>query len=833
MTVDGTPASSIAAVDANARNLYRRARASGPDFGEIATVVRSLHTVLKHLRVEAEDPDSLLNSNQRESSVYARQLTPIVEDCDFTLKQLDTILEKYGLVDSSGDDAERGQANATGNGHARAIKGMEDRERDMVALIRTKLANQKTNIDIFLDTVQLHNPSRAPRPLDLENTDDRQLNSIKDKVDAIASRLFRRRGSGANSENEEDMWQQFCSELVAEGFSSEVLRKNKEVLRAYIRELDSNGLLDNGSPPSVRGLLDQRPHAPYPPYPMDSSAPPPVAITPASYPSHGDDMSPKEMVGPNLENEKFMPSLKYERRQPEQSPHQHNPYAPYPSQQLQGYQAPPPPVPHMSNQSTGLSYEPYSSESDSDSSSNQQWALISTRDLMALDRRQADHLAAQMNGLHLQPALMPPNYNASPGTSPNNRYLPAPQPLHPIQIPQAAPYPPDHQLSSSPQTQALMGLSPRYVPPLPPYMSSPTSSQMGMTPPPAYGTSPTPASAMPQRYSKLAPDSHGQEIPLEAKWTKISRRLVSLEVLDKAGFRYEARPEFVAVLGTLSREEIQELARQSAAVRSSRGGLSGAARAPNPPYPDEKHRSNGKRAVSDSDSDSDSLCDESDTSDDDDSQGYNKERYKPRHHRGDEKEGKDEKGTKVYPFIVPPPSSNNESKASPASTVQPKPILKNKNENRVRFDKDGPREISPGEASGERHHRSSRDDRDRDGHRRRDGDRHRRRDRGDRDRSRERDRDHRDRHRDPDREHRRHRSDRGERARGDRYRDRDRDRERERDRERDERERDYPQDRRDDKRTKKRVWGETLGAVGIGGAAASLLSVLTEAATGL
>ena len=227
MTVDGTPASSIAAVDANARNLYRRARASGPDFGEIATVVRSLHTVLKHLRVEAEDPDSLLNSNQRESSVYARQLTPIVEDCDFTLKQLDTILEKYGLVDSSGDDAERGQANATGNGHARAIKGMEDRERDMVALIRTKLANQKTNIDIFLDTVQLHNPSRAPRPLDLENTDDRQLNSIKDKVDAIASRLFRRRGSGANSENEEDMWQQFCSELVAEGFSSEVLRKNK------------------------------------------------------------------------------------------------------------------------------------------------------------------------------------------------------------------------------------------------------------------------------------------------------------------------------------------------------------------------------------------------------------------------------------------------------------------------------------------------------------------------------------------------------------------------------------------------------------------------------
>jgi len=32
---------------------------------------------------------------------------------------------------------------------------------------------------------------------------------------------------------------------------------------------------------------------------------------------------------------------------------------------------------------------------------------------------------------------------------------------------------------------------------------------------------------------------------------------------------------------------------------------------------------------------------------------------------------------------------------------------------------------------------------------------------------------------------------------------------------------------------KKKAWGETLGAVGIGGAAASLLGVLAEAAVGM
>lgn len=229
MTLDSTSVSSISALAATARNLFRRAKISGPDFSDVAAVVRSLHTVIKHLRAEAEDPDSLLNSSQQESSVYARQLTPIVEDADFTLKQLDTILEKYGSYpsDYSNEDGENVRRDMPNGG-----KQIEDRERDMVQLIRTKLANQKTNIDIFLDTVQLHNPSRQHRPVDLKHTDDKQQNSIKDKIDAVAQRLFQRRARARASgdiaeESEEEMWQQFWAELVKEGFSSDVLRKHK------------------------------------------------------------------------------------------------------------------------------------------------------------------------------------------------------------------------------------------------------------------------------------------------------------------------------------------------------------------------------------------------------------------------------------------------------------------------------------------------------------------------------------------------------------------------------------------------------------------------------
>lgn len=649
-------------------------------------------------------------------------------------------------------------------------------------------------------------------------------------------------------------------------------------MRAYIRELDSNGLLD-GKTPSVRGLLDQRPpqgrgnsaYAPqqyvaYPEVPAygshqpqhygSSPLPPPVSITPASYPSssRGDAMSPKEMVSPNMDNEKFPPGVKLERRQPEQGPYHHDDArsptrAGYNTQFPQGQQhrGPPPPPASVPMQ---MSYERYSSDSSSESGStdSQQLALISTRDIIDLDQHTADNLAARMGGLQLSPALPPSNYGISPGTSPSGRYLPPPVAPLPVET----------------QSNDFLNVAPRYAPPLPTYGASPTSTMM--SPPPPYtstdaqGTAPIPipssapsaqggfppsaSAAGTQRYSRLRPDSQGSDIPLEAKWTRIKRSLVSPEVLTRAGVRFEARPEFVAILGVLTKEQIAEYARQSADVRARRGRGYSDARY-KPVYTDEEKRSmNGQktsRHQPDSDSETNSediIWDESDTSDSDsrDRSGASTDKYIPRSYRRRRNRGdstsstipeepdfedkEDRKGHKVYPVIV-------EEKTSPAATAQPKPILKNRNENHVRFEEDGPREVSPGELERERERRERRErrrsekgrDPDR---RRRDRDReHDRADRTDRDRDRERDRDVRDKDKDKDKKER------------DRHRERDRDREHHSSNTRSHRDRDRDRDEaRDRRRAKKSVWGETLGAVGIGGAAASLLGVLTEAAAG-
>ena len=202
---------SVESVDALARQLYRRARNAGTDFVDLAIALRNLQTALRHLDAEAGDPDSLLcqsgpASSESWDSVYARQLRSLVEDSDFALKQANTLLEKHGESPGSGpDSAERA------------------RKTD---LIRGDVISQTLKIDIFLDTVQLHNPTNTQSVL--ENVDSQQMDTIKNKVDAIATRLFReRKGQSPTEADQEELWRSFKSELEREGFSPEVLRRNK------------------------------------------------------------------------------------------------------------------------------------------------------------------------------------------------------------------------------------------------------------------------------------------------------------------------------------------------------------------------------------------------------------------------------------------------------------------------------------------------------------------------------------------------------------------------------------------------------------------------------
>ncbi|KAK8176398.1 hypothetical protein BC567DRAFT_89299 [Phyllosticta citribraziliensis] len=63
----------------------------------------------------------------------------------------------------------------------------------------------------------------------------------------------------------------------------------------------------------------------------------------------------------------------------------------------------------------------------------------------------------------------------------------------------------------------------------------------------------------------------GKDIPPDARWTKIDRRLVNPEALEEAKERFEERMDCVIVLRVLTKDEIQVLADRTREIREGRG----------------------------------------------------------------------------------------------------------------------------------------------------------------------------------------------------------------------------------------------------------------------
>lgn len=188
----------IDAVDAYARTLFLRTR-QNLDLHDVTDAVRQIHVALRHLRIEAADPDSLLASHD---SIYSRQLRPLVDSCANTLGRLEDALEEHD----------------EGEGHD------DGRDSDAAGLrtARIRLRGEKASLDGFLDAVQLQKSKAAATV----NTDEGTLERIQDKVDEVAKRVFSRRDSGFE-DDEDHVWKEFKAELEKEGFSSVVLRKHR------------------------------------------------------------------------------------------------------------------------------------------------------------------------------------------------------------------------------------------------------------------------------------------------------------------------------------------------------------------------------------------------------------------------------------------------------------------------------------------------------------------------------------------------------------------------------------------------------------------------------
>ena len=225
----GASPSDIIIVVTFCKALYRKCRDAGGEYDEISREVRGLHTVLRHLKYEVEAPESPLNKDR---SIWGRQLAPIIGDCDFTLRNLDELIVKYGRLSSNG-----GGSPTTPRVLWDKIR-FGSNEMDQLGGIRVKLISHKTSLTLFLDTIQLHQSGKMATRLDNYGG---QLDVILDKVDHIAERMTQRTGSMMTSyeDDNKEVWKQFRRELVAEGFSSDVLQQHK----VSLLNLDDDGVV--------------------------------------------------------------------------------------------------------------------------------------------------------------------------------------------------------------------------------------------------------------------------------------------------------------------------------------------------------------------------------------------------------------------------------------------------------------------------------------------------------------------------------------------------------------------------------------------------------------
>jgi hypothetical protein len=139
-------------------------------------------------------------------------------------------------------------------------------------------------------------------------------------------------------------------------------------------------------------------------------------------------------------------------------------------------------------------------------------AIMSTTDLIVRSDYRFDHTTADRRP-------------GSPGEDYETNYTPSSSPIDPRNSSTSIDERVPRSMASRPRT-TLAPESSQYGTSPSQYGTSPASSRS------AYGSSP--------RSSILAPDSQGNAIPLDAKWTRVKRELISTEVLDQDNRRYEA-----------------------------------------------------------------------------------------------------------------------------------------------------------------------------------------------------------------------------------------------------------------------------------------------------
>ena len=191
--------------------------------------------MLRRLERELRKPTCPIN---REPETYEEELEVLVTGCRKNLNVLDQVLTKYNALSEQERSGRRlWQKIRFGNGK------MTD-----MANLRAKLMYHTSAMSLFINMVSLGTIGRVEQQLNDAGGD---LKEIKFSVNGIVAQLISQskvhEGSTltAYAHDERAVWKEFRRELIQDGLSSSVIKEHKKLIRDYIEELGSRGLLDD------------------------------------------------------------------------------------------------------------------------------------------------------------------------------------------------------------------------------------------------------------------------------------------------------------------------------------------------------------------------------------------------------------------------------------------------------------------------------------------------------------------------------------------------------------------------------------------------------------
>lgn len=165
------------------------------------------------------------------------ELGHIIHGCKEVLKVLNSILAKYStLGEEKGGITRLLQRVRFGNGE------MQD-----LTQIRSQLSGQTASIALFLQLMSLGSQGRVERQMAAQLgalQEMQKSTSLTTRVSTISERASSILTTYEN--DDKDFWKQFRRELIAEGCSSDVMTRHRDLIVDYIRELQTKGIYPIG-----------------------------------------------------------------------------------------------------------------------------------------------------------------------------------------------------------------------------------------------------------------------------------------------------------------------------------------------------------------------------------------------------------------------------------------------------------------------------------------------------------------------------------------------------------------------------------------------------------